>query len=135
MSRLFEIEPDPPKPRQKPRKLMHVYDAGPAEDGQCMVVFQCERCQYKTEWMLAKNVSEAKRGIPCLTCNGWQTIESAPKDGTIVELASQEHPGMLPQAMAWDGVRWAGMVFMPLGSKETWWDESDPPTHWRSIEA
>jgi hypothetical protein len=63
----------------------------------------------------------------------YEPIESAPKDGTIVELASQEHPGMLPQAMAWDGVRWSGMVFMPLGSKETWWDESDPPTHWRPV--
>lgn len=69
MSRLFEIEPEPPKPRQKPRKLMHVYDAGPAEDSQCMVVFYCWRCHHKTEWMLARSVSEAKRGIPCPKCN------------------------------------------------------------------
>jgi DNA-directed RNA polymerase subunit RPC12/RpoP len=69
MSRLFEIEPETPKPRKKPRKLMHVYDAGPAEDGQCMVVFLCGRCDHKTDWLLAKNVTEAKRGMPCPKCN------------------------------------------------------------------
>lgn len=139
MSRLFEIEPEEPKPRQKPQKRMHVIDAGGGdcggfERGEHLARFGCAVCKAETEWMKVKNITEGKRGIPCLTCNFWQLIETAPKDGTIVELSSQNHPDMTPQCMAWDGVRWFGMDFGVLGSKEIWWDENDPPTHWRAIE-
>jgi len=68
MSRLFEIEPEPPKPRQKPRKLMHVIDAGPGFDKKDMVLFKCGHCGHEPDWMLC-GMTEAKRGIPCPKCN------------------------------------------------------------------
>lgn len=54
----------------KRRKLMHVMDAGPAEDAGNMVVMQCNRCDLKTDWFYMRTVTEAKRGIPCPKCNG-----------------------------------------------------------------
>jgi hypothetical protein len=74
MSRLFEIEPEEPKPRQKHRKLMHVIDAGGGdcggmERGEHRVRFGCSKCKYETDWLIAKNVTEAKRGMPCPKCN------------------------------------------------------------------
>lgn len=61
-------------PRQAPRRLMHVCDAGNspcgAEDGSSAVVkFACRRCGHESEWMLGFTVTEAKRGIPCPVCN------------------------------------------------------------------
>lgn len=56
-------------PRAKPRKLMHVFDAGPAETGGHMIRFHCARCDHETDWMLVATVTEAKRGIPCPRCN------------------------------------------------------------------
>lgn len=65
--RLFDM---PPKPRRKPRKLMHVYDAGDCgfDAGKVSVRFRCDRCGHKTDWQFHM-MSEAKRGIPCPTCN------------------------------------------------------------------
>lgn len=66
---LFEI---PPKPRSKPRKLMHVSDAGDCggcTDGETDVVFTCRRCGYESEWIRMRTVTEAKRGLPCPKCN------------------------------------------------------------------
>ena len=51
----------------------------------------------------------------------------------MIELMSDRHPGV-QQCMIWDGVRWAGMAFTPMGTLETFWDPDDPPTHWRPIE-
>lgn len=73
MSRLFEMEPEPPKQRQKPRKLMHVIDAGGGgcgvDTGEHRVRFGCEICKHETEWQTVKTVTEGKRGIPCPKCN------------------------------------------------------------------
>jgi len=74
MSRLFEIEPEEPKPRKKPRKLMHVIDAGGGdcggmERGEHLLRFGCGACKHETEWQTVKNISEGKRGIPCPKCN------------------------------------------------------------------
>jgi len=68
-----------------------------------------------------------------MTFRRWHTIDTAPKDGTMIELKSDLHPGV-QQCMLWDGVRWAGMAFTPMGMFETYWDSEDPPTHWRAIE-
>lgn len=64
------------KPRRPPRVLMHVVDAGDcncgrAEDlGKPMCVLRCRRCGAETDWQVFDTVTEAKRGIPCETCNG-----------------------------------------------------------------
>ena len=63
----------------------------------------------------------------------WKPIETAPKDGTIIELQSDRVPCVASLAMRWDGARWSGVYFGVLGSREIWWDEKNPPTHWRSI--
>ena len=63
----------------------------------------------------------------------WHTMETAPKDGTMVELKSDRHPGQL-QFMAWIESRWEGLAFTPMGSRRIYWDTEDPPTHWRPVE-
>lgn len=54
-------------PRQKPRKLMHVCDAG--HEGGHIAQFKCARCGYKSEWYDVENPTEAKHGLPCPKCN------------------------------------------------------------------
>jgi DNA-directed RNA polymerase subunit RPC12/RpoP len=60
-----------PKPRTKPRVLMHVIDAG--DCGGCGeresdVRMKCGRCGHETDWTRLLD-SVAKRGIPCPKCN------------------------------------------------------------------
>lgn len=62
---LFDL---PPKPRAKPRKLMHVIDAGPGFDQMDRVRFECARCGHDSGWLLMK-CDDAKRGVPCPKCN------------------------------------------------------------------
>ena len=59
-------------PRRKPRKLMHVVDAGPCEsrDHETIVVMECNRCDLKTDWFAMPTVTAAKRGIECPRCSG-----------------------------------------------------------------
>lgn len=57
--------PKPPTPR---RWRMHVIDAGPGEEGS-IAVFRCPRCGRQTDWIRIKSVTEARKGIPCPTCN------------------------------------------------------------------
>lgn len=78
MGRTLEMFDKPP--RAKPRKLMHVCDAG---DGPCSndetpisVRYLCPRCGHETGWMGARTVTESKRGIPCPKCN--ETAEREP---------------------------------------------------------
>lgn len=53
------------KPRQKPRKLMHVVDAGSE-----MIQLECIHCRHNTGWIKAtETVTQYKRGIPCPKCN------------------------------------------------------------------
>lgn len=59
----------PSPPRVVPVKRMHVNDAGNFPDGSRAAQFRCDRCGAKSEWQRIASVSEAKRGIPCLTCN------------------------------------------------------------------
>lgn len=63
--RLFDV---PAKPRAKPRKLMHVIDAGPGYDDEDLCQFKCYHCGHESEWLLYK-FTEAKRGVPCPKCN------------------------------------------------------------------
>ncbi len=58
----------PAPPRSTPRKLMHVRDAGPGQEG-LVVQFRCDRCGHHSEWLDGFKVSDAKRGIPCPQCN------------------------------------------------------------------
>ncbi len=51
-------------PRAKPRKLMHVCDAGSD-----MVKFTCHHCGYASVWLKAGKFSDDKRGRPCPNCN------------------------------------------------------------------
>ncbi|WP_227461634.1 DUF1643 domain-containing protein [Cupriavidus pauculus] len=54
---------------------MHVCDAGDcqagaAEDlGKPMCRMKCGRCGAETDWMIFDTVTDAKRGIPCASCN------------------------------------------------------------------
>lgn len=66
---LFDLRPEPKPPRQKPRVLMHVFDAGPGEETWGIVRFQCLKCGDETDWMRVETMTEAKRGIPCPKCN------------------------------------------------------------------
>lgn len=69
---LFDLGPPPKTKRAKPRKLMHVVDAGPcdARDYDVIVAMQCNRCDLRTDWFAMPNVTSAKRGIPCPHCSG-----------------------------------------------------------------
>jgi hypothetical protein len=60
----------PKAPRRKPRKLMHVCDAGhhPCISGKA-VQFECGHCGYVSDWLPGGTVSEDKRGRPCPRCN------------------------------------------------------------------
>lgn len=64
------------KPRQKPRKLMHISDASPGvnpphgiKEGASIFIFSCSRCDYETDWMWVDTDTEARRGMPCPVCN------------------------------------------------------------------
>ena len=66
----MDLFPGTKPPRAKPRVLMHVSDAGgmgPPDDN--WVRMQCTRCKTETDWLNFTTVTEAKRGIPCATCN------------------------------------------------------------------
>lgn len=66
--KLFDIT----RPRQKPRVLMHVIDAGPdcGDDGATfdLVRLACAKCEHETDWEKHRR-SEAKYGVPCPKCN------------------------------------------------------------------
>jgi len=70
-----DLFPETLRGRAKPRVLMHVTDAGDvqsgvAEDlGKPMCRMRCRRCSSETERLIFSSVTEAKRGIPCATCN------------------------------------------------------------------
>ena len=55
--------------RAKPRKLMHVIDAGIGPASESLARFECGRCGHESDWMVC-SWSEARRGIPCPKCNG-----------------------------------------------------------------
>lgn len=55
-------------PRRPPIRRMRVIDVGAEQDGQHLVRYECSRCGSKTGWVVARTVSEAKRGIPCVNC-------------------------------------------------------------------
>lgn len=50
--------------RAKPRKMMHVIDAGEFPDGRPMVSYKCQTCGYMT----GQVVDKAKKR-PCPKCN------------------------------------------------------------------
>jgi hypothetical protein len=67
--------------------------------------------------------------------NKWNTIGTAPLDGTIVALVNENKPEKQPVVMFWNGQFWEGLAFTPTGSRRTIWDpQESQPTHWREIE-
>lgn len=70
MAQLFTNE-EAPRHRNKPRKLMHVVDAGCGDNGyKQMVEMECGHCGYRSGWFgTDKTVTEIKRGFPCPECN------------------------------------------------------------------
>lgn len=54
--------------RSPPRVLMHIVDAGSFPDGKDAAHFRCRRCQHDSGWVYATR-TEARRGVPCPTCN------------------------------------------------------------------
>lgn len=65
---------------------------------------------------------------------GWQPIETAPRDGTVVHLKCESRPDFSQQVMYWDNNRgwWAGYAFALMRRVSTYWDPEAPqPTHWR----
>lgn len=60
----YDLFPEAPVPRAKPRVMMHVIDAGVD-----LALFECGRCGYNTDWVPYVSLSEAKRGMPCPDCN------------------------------------------------------------------
>jgi hypothetical protein len=56
------------KPRQRPRVMMHVEDAG-HDDEDFIAKLGCTKCGTKTAWLKFKSITECKRGIPCEQCN------------------------------------------------------------------
>lgn len=68
-----DLFPGTKPPRKRPRKLMHVCDAGVAccsddYDRESMVRFLCARCGHESEWVQMRD-SHARRGVPCPHCN------------------------------------------------------------------
>lgn len=57
------------RPRKAPRVLMHVVDAGNDPCGGKVAEFLCGRCGHRTGWTRIGTVTEAKRGLPCPSCN------------------------------------------------------------------
>lgn len=51
--------------------MMHVVDAGPGDylNGEHQVVLQCPKCQFSSDWITVKSVTEGRRGKPCPKCN------------------------------------------------------------------
>jgi hypothetical protein len=56
-------------PRKMRGQLMRVCDAGSGES-KPVVQFQCAKCGFRSDWFTFDTVTEAKRGLPCPTCNG-----------------------------------------------------------------
>jgi DNA-directed RNA polymerase subunit RPC12/RpoP len=60
-----EVMPKPP--RNRPRVMMHVIDAGVMEGNIC--IYKCKQCGRETDWLEYETVTQARRGIPCPDCN------------------------------------------------------------------
>ena len=64
----------------------------------------------------------------------WKSIESAPRDGTMVWLKVDGRPDLGQTLMEWSKRRnrWEGMSFAIARSVKTYWNpDAPPPTHWR----
>lgn len=59
------------KPRQRPRKLMHMIDAGvnPYVGFDHIAEFKCKSCGFVSEWTPMPTITSIKRGLPCPQCN------------------------------------------------------------------
>jgi len=66
----------------------------------------------------------------------WQPIETAPKDGSIVQLRDEKK--MYKCVMKWNKrkKRWEGMSYGMMGASKTTWDESFCKIHeWAHVYA
>lgn len=75
MNRTPDMFADLKPPRAPRRVLMHVEDAGEVHHGaetdlgKPMCTMKCMLCGAVSGWLVFDTVSEAKRGVPCETCN------------------------------------------------------------------
>jgi hypothetical protein len=84
------------KPKRRRPVMMHVSDAGGAEDRGVMVTLQCPKCGAETGWIKFRTVTEAKRGQPCPRCNEGATAAevapSVPSDATEIKPQRRQGP-------------------------------------------
>lgn len=68
-----ELPGIPPKPKQKRQnrlKRAHMIDAGVGMPGFPFGArFQCDRCNWESEWICHETETEIRKGQPCPSCN------------------------------------------------------------------
>jgi hypothetical protein len=63
------------KPRAPIVRRMHMVDVGYSSTNRRedldnpIARFERQRCGAETDWLMCKNATEVRRGIPCETCN------------------------------------------------------------------
>ena len=86
------------------------------------------------EQLNVKNDADAQSRLTVML--GWQPINCAPKDGSIIRLRDEKR--MYNCVMAWDKKRklWTGMAYSMMGTTKTYWDENFCPIYeWRHVDA
>lgn len=80
--------------------------------------------------------------MSAINLDGYETIDSAPRDGTPIEVASLDDDAIGPIVMLWDKDFRNPLVGNPPGiwvtpDRNLTWDESHGagPTHWRRLKS
>jgi hypothetical protein len=56
------------RPKRKRVRMAHVVDAGNGCESM-VVQFGCKVCDWRSDWMKMRTVTEGRRGVPCPKCN------------------------------------------------------------------
>lgn len=67
-----DLFPETKRPRSPRRVMMHVYEVADTSDepqSRETCKMRCRRCKAVTGWKHFDTITEARRGIPCETCN------------------------------------------------------------------
>lgn len=68
MKRTLDMFGKPRNPRNPPRVLMHLTDAGHSDED-IIAKMECAKCGSESGWIKFRTITEVKRGIPCERCN------------------------------------------------------------------